>query len=44
VLWERGMSLDDAFALCVVCGRAAPRAAFVEPNGLGPLCVDCVEP
>jgi hypothetical protein len=44
VLWERGMSLDDAFALCVACGRAAPRAAFVEPNGLGPLCVDCVEP
>ena len=41
VLWERGMPLSDAYALCVRCGRAEQRAALVEPNGLGPLCAAC---
>ena len=44
VLWERGMPLSDAYALCVVCGRADRRAALVEPDGFGPLCADCAEP
>jgi len=43
VLWERGMPLDDAYVLCVRCGRADRRAVLVEPNGVGPLCADCFD-